>query len=767
MKKFIRRDKMSKAPSSDKKIVELMDSYADWFLDGKKMSQGKMTSTLFPYDTMFSPIKINRMTVKNRLVMAPMGNISMCDETGKPAEKMIAYFTERAKGGVGLITTGLIPVTYGIDNSIIELGQLTYFPRFDRSRTVYAGWRDLAANCHSYGSKLFIQITAGLGRVGNPQCLVNQFKLPVSASWNKNWYMPEVPCLKLSDGKIKKIIANIGQAAADAKAMNIDGIYLHGHEGYLIEQLTNPAFNRRKMGKYADWQRFGIDMIKKIRKRAGDSFPIMYRIDLSLALNETYGDRMDTPALKNYKAGRTIAMTLDYMKNLVKAGVDMFDVDLGCYDNWWLPHPPGSMPPGCFLDVSKIVVDFFKENNILSNAGVPVPVVAVGKLGYPDLAEQALRDGKCDMVMLGRPLLADPEWPNKARTGKVNEIRPCIGCQEACLNEFVEAGHPQCAVNPRTAFEEVYPEIPVPAENPCKIAVIGAGPAGIMCAVTAARRGHKVDLFEKDNRIGGRLNSASVPGIKFDVANYLDYLKGVVERAEKDYDFKLHLESEATPEAVKAAGYDKIVVAAGTKDFSFSMIPGFDKAKTAQAVAVLENPELVKDAKDIIVIGGGVVGCETAYFLNKEHGKNITVIEMTPYFMNHTCTANRGYLLKYMYDSKIKLLNCTKLVEFVDGGVKVSRNTHKNVPDPYLTWTPILPENILNPLAKKIGENFKEETLKGDMIVMAGGGRADEASFLKFQEVCNDKEVYNIGDSFKGGKVFEATKSGYMLALSL
>lgn len=766
IEKYIRRDIMSTTLKKDAKVQELMNSYADWFLDSKKLNEGKMTSELFPYDTMFSPIKINRMTVKNRLVMAPMGNISMCDETGRPNEKMIAYFTERAKGGVGLITTGLVPVTHGIDNSITELDKLTYFPRIDRSRTVFAGWRDLAANAHSYGAKVFLQATAGLGRVGNPQCLTTQFKLPVSASWNKNWYMPEVPCMQLSDHKCKKIIANIGQAAADAKAMNLDGIYLHGHEGYLIEQLTNPAFNRRKMGKYADWQAFGIDMVKKIRERTDDRYPIMYRIDLSLALNETYGERMDKPALKKYKNGRTIAMTLDYMKNLVKAGVDIFDVDLGCYDNWWLPHPPGSMPPGCFLDIAKIVKDFFAENNILSNAGVPVPVVGVGKLGYPDLAERALREGKCDMVMLGRPLLADPEWPNKARTGRVNEIRPCIGCQEACLNEFVEGGHPQCAVNPRTAFEEIYPEIPTPAEKPCKIAVIGAGPAGIMCAVTAARRGHEVDLYEKDNRIGGRLISASVPGIKFDVANYLEYLKGVIERAEKEYKFKLHLGSEATPEAIKAAGYDKIVVAVGTKDIFFKL-PGYENAKTAQAVAVLENPELVKDAKDIIVIGGGVVGCETAYFLNKEHGKNVTVIEMTPYFMNHTCTANRGYLLKYMYDSNIKLLNCTKLLEFVDGGVKVSRNKHKNVPDPYLTWTPILPENVLNPLAKKIGDESSVETLKADMIIMAGGGRPDEELFLEFQKVCNDKEVYNIGDSFKGGKVFEATKSGYMLALSL
>lgn len=757
---------MSKSQVNDPKVQELIKSYADWFLDKGRLGEGKMTQNLYPYDSIFSPITINRLTIKNRLVMAPMGNISMCDETGRPNEKMIAYFTERAKGGVGLITTGLVPVTHGIDNSLTELGELSYFPRIDRSRTVFAGWRDLAANCHSYGSRIFLQATAGLGRVGNPQCLTTQFKLPVSASWNKNWYMPEVPCMRLSDRKCKKIIANIGQAAADAKAMNLDGIYLHGHEGYLIEQLTNPAFNRRRLGKYSDWQRFGIDMIKKIRERVGDSYPIMYRIDLSLALNETYGEKMGNSSLKKFRNGRTIAMTLEYMKNLVAAGVDMFDVDLGCYDNWWLPHPPGSMPPGCFLDIAKLTKDYFAQNNILSNAGVPVPVVAVGKLGYPDLAEKALRDGKCDMIMLGRPLLADPQWPNKARTGRVDEICPCIGCQEACLNEFVEGGHPQCAVNPRTAFEEVYPEAPSPAGKPCKIAVIGAGPAGIMCAVTAAKRGHTVDLYEASDKIGGRLNSGGVPGIKFDIRNYVEYLKGVVERAERDYSFKLLLNTKATPDDIKAAGYDKVVVAAGTVDITFKL-PGYAEANTVQAVGVLDNPAIVKDAKNIIVIGGGVVGCETAYFLNKELGKNVTVIEMTPYFMNHTCTANRGYLLKYMFDSGVKLLNCTTLLGYEDGGVKVSRNYSSTVPDSYLTWGPILPENVLNPLAKKIKDECREEIIKGDIILLAAGGRANEKLFLDFHAALGDKEVYNIGDSFKGGKVFEATKSGYALGLSL
>ncbi len=751
----------------DAKIQELLDFYGEWFLDGSTIENGKMTSNLYPYNSIFSPIQINSVTVKNRLVMAPMGNISMCDETGRPNEKMIAYFTERAKGGVGLITTGLVPVTHGIDNSLTEMGQLSYFPRIDRSRTVFAGWRDLSANVHSYGAKIFIQVSAGLGRVGNPQCLVNSMKFPGSASFNPNWYMPQVPCLRFSDHSCKKMIKNIGQSAADAKAMNMDGIYLHGHEGYLLEQMTNPAFNRRKVGRYAAWQAFGIDAVKCIRERTDKNFPIMYRIDLSLALNETYGEKMDkVKSLRKFRNGRTIEQTLDYMKNLVKAGVDMFDVDLGCYDNWFLPHPPGSMPPGCYIDISQIVKKYFEDNNILSNKGIPVPVVAVGKLGYPDLAEKALRDGKCDMVMLGRPLLADPYWPNKVRTNRVDEICPCIGCQEACINEFVDGGHPQCAVNPRTAFEEIYSETPPQAKESKKIAVVGAGPAGIMCAVTAAQRGHKVILFEKSGRVGGRLNPGSVPKIKFDVANYLNYLKGLCERTARDYDFELKLNTEATPKTLKDEGFDKVVVAVGTRDTNLKL-PGYEKANCRQAVEVLDNPDLAKDAKKIVIVGAGVVGCETAYFLNKEHGKDITVIEMTPEIMNHTCTANRGYLLKYMEDAGIKLYNCTKLLSFEANGVKVMRNRSKTVPNPYLTWNPLLPENVLNPLAPKIKDESAEEFIEADLVILAAGGRPDEQLFHSFQKELNTIEVYNIGDSFKGGKVFEATKSGYAAAMNL
>lgn len=754
----------------DKEVQELVDSYGKWVKDNienKAGGTGRMTKELYPYDSIFSPIKINSITIKNRVVMGPMGNIDMCEETGRPNDKMLQYFFARAKGGVGLLTTGLIPISHGVDNTVTEPRKLSYFPRIDGTRTNLVGWRDLAQGCHAFGSKIFIQLTPGLGRVGNPQCLVDSMKFPGSASINPNFYISEIPCLRLSGRKLDKIIKNAGQAAANAKVCGIDGVYLHGHEGYLLEQLTNPAFNRRSIGKYSDYQRFGIDLIKEIRERVGKDYPIMYRIDLSLALNETYGEEgMNVKALKKFKNGRSIKETLNYMENLVKAGVDIFDVDLGCYDNWWLPHPPAGMPAGCFLEVSKIVKEYFRNNNIKSNAGLEVPVVAVGKLGYPDLAEQAIRDGKCDMVMLARPLLADPEWCNKAYRGEVEKIRPCIGCQEGCINEFVEGGHPQCAVNPRTGFEDIIPEIMPKAEKVKNIAVVGGGPAGIIFAITAARRGHNVELIEKNDKLGGKVICGSVPKIKFDFENYLKYLNNQVKEAEKLPNFKVNLNTEATTEYLKKKNYDSVVFAYGTKNIT-PKIPGIEEVNVVQATDLLTNPKLLGDSEKIVVVGGGVVGCETAYYLKYEHNKDVKVVEMLPYIMDGACTANRGHLIYYLNKENVELINCAKVISFNKGKVNIVKNVSKGVPNPNNTWQPILPANIQNPLAKKIGDETVNLSLDADLVVLAIGGKSDEGMYFEAQRLHAAPEIYNIGDSFKAGRVLEASRAAYNLALRI
>ena len=753
------------ALKKDELIQQLVDSYGNWFLkegnENRAGGTGRMTQELYPYEKLFSPIQINRLTVKNRLVMAPMGNCQMAEESGRPNDKMLQYFFARAEGGIGLITTGLIPISHGVDSSVTEKGNYSYFPRIDGTRTNFMGWRDLAQGVHARGSRIFIQLTPGLGRVGNPQCLLTKLQLPVSASWNPNFYLPDVPCRPLTDLECDRIIRNAAQASMDAKQMGLDGVYLHGHEGYLLDQLTSPAFNHRKLGKYADWQRFGIDLVKAMRKKVGPYYPIMYRIDLSLALEETYGERMDkVRSLKGFKNGRSIADTLEYMENLVKAGVDMFDVDLGCYDNWWLPHPPAGMPAGCFLDVSKVAKEYFAARGVKSNVGVEVPIVAVGKLGYPDIAEQALRDGRADMIMLGRPVLADPDWCNKAYAGKVDEIRPCIGCQEGCVNEFVEGGHPQCAVNGRTGFEELYPKAFPKTETPKRIGVVGGGCAGMNFALLAAQKGHRVEILEKAPVLGGKLNPAGAPMVKYDLDNYNKWLK---KQIENEKNITVRLDCTVTNEMLKDEHYDAVVFCNGTRE-GVPPIKGIDKVRYVQATDLLVRPELLGEAKEVVVVGGGAVGVETAYFLSYEKGCKVKVVEMLPYFIDGACTANRGHLIHYLEENGGELINCAKVVEFDEGTVRISRNISAGVPDPYCTWAPVLPKNIENPLAKKIGPETYVQELHCDLVVLAMGGRADDRMFLSAQQANVAPEVYNIGDSFNAGRVLEANRAAYNLA---
>lgn len=755
---------MSKYPET--LLADWLKDSGDWFLDEGKIAGGRMTQMLYPYKSIFSPIRVNSLTLKNRLIMAPMGNISQAEETGRPDRSMIAYFEERAKGGVGLITSGLVPVSFGIDHSLKEPGDLTYFPKILGSRTYFSGWRDIAHNTHAAGARFFIQLTAGLGRVGNPQCLVNQHKFPVSASLNPNYYLPGVPCLRLSGRKLKKMIRNFGQAAADAKAATIDGVYLHGHEGYLLEQLTNPAFNRRRLGRYAHWQNFGLDVVREIRKRTGPDYPIMYRIDLSLALNATYGERMRTvKTLRKFRNERTIEQTLDYMKNLVAAGVDLFDVDLGCYDNWWLPHPPVTMKPGVFLHVSKLVKDYFAEHKIVSNKGLPVPVAAVGKLGYPDLAEKALADEMCDMVMLGRPLLADPAWPQKAYAGRVDAIRPCIGCQEACIHEFVEGGHPCCAVNPRTSFESALPAEPPKAPVRKKIAVVGAGPAGFECAMAALSRGHEVHLIDQQEGVGGTVRLASVPLFKRDVRNYLEWMERTVEICDRDNpDFKLLLNTEATLAMLANGHYDVIVCATGSRE-TVPDIPGIERAVLARSL--LGDLTLLQDKRKAVVVGGGTVGSEVALMLAAEHDMEVTVVEMLPVFMGGICTANRTHIIHELEKRGVKLMNCARLESIGEGSVSVRVNESATVPDPYNTWTPVLPENIPNPLAKPIRQEIRTRSIEADLVVLAVGSEPDDSFYRLLKDEYITPEIHLLGDAADAGMIAQAVRAGYRTGLSV
>ena len=330
-------------------LTELVRGFGDWFRDEQALARAAMTRELYPYTALFSPIVVNSVKLKNRIVMGPMGNINMAEEMGRPAERMIRYFADRARGGVGLITSGLVPVSQGIDPSTTEPGDRSYFPRIDGSRTVRDGWRTLAEALHAFGTHFFIQLTPGLGRVGSPECLVTKHRLPVSASWNPNFYhastpvpAPDrrrVPPHRFSHGAGRRgcpVAADRRRLPPRPRRLSVGTDDKPG----LQSAQNGPLCRLADVSAWRSCARSAPAPATATRSCTASTS--------SLALNATYGERMEqVGSLRKFRerahGGDDPRLT---WPTWCAAGVDMFDVDLGCYDNWWLPHPPTSDAAG-------------------------------------------------------------------------------------------------------------------------------------------------------------------------------------------------------------------------------------------------------------------------------------------------------------------------------------------------------------------------------------------------------------------------------------
>ncbi len=712
------------------------------------------------YNKLFEPGNIGKCKVKNRIIMAPMGNINMADPIGRPSQKMVDYFVERAKGGTGLLITGLIPVSYNIDPTVSEDNDTTYFPRIDgSSRTRMAGWRDLASGVHSFGSKIFIQLTAGLGRVGSPEPALKG-KLLKSASINKNFYVPQLPHIPFTDRAIKRIIKSFGQSAVNAKVSGFDGVQLHGHEGYLMDQLTSKPWNRRKLGRYSNNFQFGIDVVREIKKRCGEDFPIIYRVDLTQALKESYGEEVFK---KNFKGmERTVEEGLEFCKALAEAGVDAFDVDKGCYDNWFYPHPPAYFDDMIYVEeMAGRLKKYFRENNISAK------VIAVGKMGKPEKAAEVLEREFADYVMLGRPLLADPYWPQKVYEEREREIIHCMGDQEGCIQSFILGGHPCCTVNPYTGFEDS--KKCNKAEKVNKVAVIGGGPGGCEAAKTAFIRGHKVTLFEAKDALGGQLIAGGSMEIKHDVERYVSNLRYQMSLLEKQ-GLEIKLNHAVKPEELDNE-FDVIICATGLRP-SIPKIQGMDEVPQMEARELLNSKmELPEKTKKITIIGGGVVGCELAYSLAYEKNKNVTVVEMLPELMKGVVHANRSMLLWMMMGkgaptdkgediikNPIKAFTASKAEKFSNGKLFIKANKKRQ--DPFTPWITLIPENIHNPFHKALKpEDTEEIAIDTDMVIYSTGGSAENALYTSLVESKAAKEIYAIGDCKEPGRAWEAISS--------
>jgi 2-enoate reductase len=640
---------------------------------------------------LLEPGHIGNLEIKNRIIMAPMGMRGTCDPATEEywGERVRAYYGARAAGGVGMITTEMVFVTQALEPCAKELLSMA-------NDNHVAAMRKLADRLHAYDCRLSIQLTAGFGRVV-PAFIVPDGVKPVSASENTNFYVPDYPDLNsraITTEEAEALARSFGFAAMRCREAGADCVELHGHEGYFMDQFMTGLWNRRDDrygGSREKRLTFAREAIAAIKRDAGEDFPIIYRFGITHYLE---GGREEEEGL--WIAGE-----------LEKMGVAALHVDAGCYETGWWPHPPQYQPPGCMVDLAEKV----KKASAL-------PILTVGRLQYPEVAEKVLGEGKADFIVIGRGLLAEPEWVNKVKGNRIAEIRPCIGCHEGCLWQMIAGEPTSCSLNPVCGHET--DRVLVPLKQTKSLLVVGGGPAGIEAARVGVQRGFDVTLWEASDRLGGNLWPASKPDFKRDIADYLTYLKGLAGRLP----INVVLNRRATAGDIQSFGADYVILATGA-DMESPPIDGNTVLSTIQLLNGMEAR-----GEKILIMGAGVIGCETALYLARQ-GRQVTLCarQDSPELDTDIVDIhNREMLLRMIREEKnITVLRGTIPLRLDRDGV----------------------------VADQLGV---ENKIPADSLVFAG--RLFPHNGLS-KALANTPHVISIGDCIQPGSIMEAVWGGF------
>ncbi|MGB4610065.1 MAG: FAD-dependent oxidoreductase [Saccharofermentanales bacterium] len=705
--------------NSNQNLAEYVEQYADWFLDTELLQKNQYSNAFYPYEHLFSQLKLNQVNVKNRIMFNSLPNFNMAEQSGRPNEALTAFYAERAKGGAGLITTGAVPVTGKLDPTIIDSYGRSVFPQIIDDQSVLSGWTELTEACHVFSAKIFLTLSAGPGLLGRLIYDHNNSKLrswfmpkPISPSGGKS-YKQNINTERLSERKLNQILANFAQAAELAKEADFDGILIEGGRGELIAQMSDPAINKRKLGSFSNNQTFALEIIRRIRRVAGTDYPIIYSIDL---------DPGNLP--------------FDFLKNLVQAGVDGFVIRPGNYAYKWLSQGARTLPPGYGLDLADQIKLFIQTENLLGSNDETVPIIAAGKLDFPDLAEEALQSGQADMICLEDALLADPEWPNKAYCNTVDLIRPVVRAESDYQQRI------SCSVNPRIGQEHKYKDMVIQVGSPRKIAVVGAGLAGIECAIAAHSKGHEIWLFEQTGRIGGKLNRTLTPSFRIDIANYLAWQqKRIANLVENSSNFNLVLNTIATMSMLEERNFDVIVVASGGKakpfeqsDIEMIDVLDLDFSNKTEG-SLLEQLNIVEKNK-IVIYGEHPMALDIAYNLVYAYGKQVSLLfegeEQIPLLQN----LESQHLLYFLKRKKVDIYYNVTLNKLEQEQISFQSTAGKYV-------------------------------LPYDFLFKATGPEADPELYNLLYKYKIASAVYHVGDCAKPGSNADNIKAGYRLGISL
>ena len=676
------------------------------------------------------------MTVKNRIVMPPMGN-RLCGIFGEVTEPLLEWYRTRAKGGAGMIIVEATHCATAID----PLRALTRVLRADDTAYI-PGLSHLTEVIHEGGARAAIQLSPGSGAQAKggpwspgPGYAVVSNVQPVSPSG--------VPALgrnnnprALTIDEIHKIVELMGAAASNVKRANFDMVEIHAHGGYLISQFMSPHFNRRTDeygGSFENRSRFLMEIIAAIRKSVGKDFPVAVKWSITDWL----------------PGGWNIEDSQELAKILESTGVNAIGISSGVAGSKMPIIPPYPYPRGAFLQLSEPIKKVVK-----------IPVYVGGRLNDPEMAEKAIRDGKADFVLEGRALIIDPEWPNKVAEGKTDQIRPCLACNECVENMNVRLTVLRCAANVMAAREADFSNLKKPAEAKKKVLIAGAGPAGLEAARVAAIRGHEVILCEKNRQVGGLTLLGAIHNEQ--IGAFTEWMESQI----KSLPIDVRLQTEVTPALVDKIKPDVVILALGGK-FQKPNVPGISlgnvfssqdllnmmngqptnkgflfnsvmslgrRAINAGTVrTVLSTNTVIK--KNVASLGGQFAGTSLALFM-AEKGKKVTVIEESDSY-GEGMELNVLTLVKEEIEKgNVKIMTSTRVKEITDKGVVVIDSQGK---ESLVDVDSVIIAMDLAPTDSKLAEELKGKV----------------------------KEVYQIGDAGGFGRIKQAMHDGFTTAYNL